>query len=153
MAAGRITGLPELSKNLQELAKMIDGDAVESGLLKIGGELRRVVRARAPRGKTGNLIRSQVSKKFRNKIKGAPATFVAVNYGLGPHAHLVEFGHGGPAPAPPHPFFRPAVDSFKTGYEGKVATMLKKKFDDWALPGNQTINQYEPTFQQVAESM
>jgi hypothetical protein len=25
-----------------------------------------------------------------------------------PHAHLVEYGHGGPNPAPAHPFLRPA---------------------------------------------
>lgn len=28
-------------------------------------------------------------------------------------AHLVEFGHGGPAPAPAHPFLRPALDNKK----------------------------------------
>lgn len=28
-----------------------------------------------------------------------------------PHAHLVEFGHGGPHPAPAHPFLRPAKES------------------------------------------
>jgi len=27
------------------------------------------------------------------------------------YAHLVEFGHGGPHPAPPHPFMRPAFES------------------------------------------
>jgi HK97 gp10 family phage protein len=27
-----------------------------------------------------------------------------------PHAHLVEYGHGGPQPAPPHAFLRPAKD-------------------------------------------
>jgi len=30
-----------------------------------------------------------------------------------PHAHLVEFGHGGKHPAPPHPFLRPAFDAFR----------------------------------------
>lgn len=28
-----------------------------------------------------------------------------------PHSHLVEYGHGGPRPAPPHPFLRKALDS------------------------------------------
>ena len=27
------------------------------------------------------------------------------------HAHLVEGGHGGPHPAPPHPFWEPAVQA------------------------------------------
>jgi HK97 gp10 family phage protein len=30
-------------------------------------------------------------------------------------AHLVEFGHGGPHPAPAHPFMRPALDESKSG--------------------------------------
>lgn len=30
-----------------------------------------------------------------------------------PHAHLVEFGHGGPAPAPEHPFMAPAYEAAK----------------------------------------
>lgn len=31
-------------------------------------------------------------------------------YARAPHAHLVEFGHGGPHPAPAHPFLRPAKE-------------------------------------------
>ncbi len=30
---------------------------------------------------------------------------------LARHAHLVEGGHGGPHPAPPHPFWEPAVQA------------------------------------------
>lgn len=32
---------------------------------------------------------------------------------MAPHAHLVEFGHGGPKPAAPHPFVQPAYDTTK----------------------------------------
>lgn len=35
---------------------------------------------------------------------------VGAFYGEAPHAHLVEGGHGGPRPAPPHPFLQPAVE-------------------------------------------
>lgn len=28
-----------------------------------------------------------------------------------PHSYIVEYGHGGPKPAPPHPFLRKALDS------------------------------------------
>jgi HK97 gp10 family phage protein len=38
-------------------------------------------------------------------------------------AHLVEFGHGGPHPAPPHPFMRPAWDSTK----GQVLRVMADK--------------------------
>jgi HK97 gp10 family phage protein len=153
MSGGKITGLPELSRNLQALAKMIDQDAVETGLLKIGSELRANVAARAPRGKTGNLKKGFRSKKFRNKIKGNPATFVAADYRIASHAHLVEFGHGGPHPAPPHPFFRPAMDEFKTGYESKVENMLRGIFDNWVMPQHVNAEFGAPTFAQIAESM
>jgi hypothetical protein len=38
---------------------------------------------------------------------------VGVDRKKAPHAHLVEFGHGGPHPAGPHPYLRPALDSMK----------------------------------------
>lgn len=47
--------------------------------------------ALAPRGKTGNLKRGIVAKKF--KAPGPSQAFVAVDYSIAPHAHLVEFGH------------------------------------------------------------
>jgi HK97 gp10 family phage protein len=38
-----------------------------------------------------------------------PSVIAGINLKRAPHAHLVEFGHGGPHPAPPHPFLRPAA--------------------------------------------
>lgn len=38
------------------------------------------------------------------------------------HAHLVEGGHGGPHPAPPHPFWAPAV----TAYGDEAAEKLEQ---------------------------
>lgn len=37
--------------------------------------------------------------------------------------HLVEQGHGGPAPAPPHPFMRPAFDESR----GEVARIMQSE--------------------------
>lgn len=42
-----------------------------------------------------------------------PSVIVGVDRKKAPHAHLVEFGHGGPHPAPPHPYLRPALDAVK----------------------------------------
>jgi hypothetical protein len=42
-----------------------------------------------------------------------PSAIVGVDRKKAPHAHLVEFGHGGPHPAGPHPYLRPALDSMK----------------------------------------
>ena len=47
-----------------------------------------------------------------------------------PHAHLVEFGHGGPAPAPPHPFIRPAFDRQADNAFRIIREELGKAIDD-----------------------
>ena len=47
------------------------------------------------------------------------------------HGHLIEFGHGGPHPAPAFPFMRPAYDETKMAVSkdasGKVAKYLEKR--------------------------
>lgn len=40
-------------------------------------------------------------------------------------AHLVEFGHGGPHPAPPHPFMRPAYETSKAGVMADIRDALE----------------------------
>jgi HK97 gp10 family phage protein len=42
-------------------------------------------------------------------------------------AHLVEFGHGGPHPAPAHPFMRPAWHSSKA----KVLAAMREEVNRW----------------------
>lgn len=41
-------------------------------------------------------------------------------------AHLVEMGHGGPRPAPPHPFLRPAMYETASACSAKIAEELTK---------------------------
>ena len=41
-------------------------------------------------------------------------------------AHLVEFGHGGPHPAEPHPFLRPAYDETRQSTQGVIAVEMAK---------------------------
>lgn len=63
--------------------------------------------------KAGGLLDRLVNRQFN--------VIVGVDRNKAPHAHLVEFGHGGPQPAPPHPFLRPAADSFA----GNAANVIK----------------------------
>ena len=46
-----------------------------------------------------------------------------------PHAHLVEFGHGGPKPAPPHPFMQPAYDTTKDQAYAIIRRRLSEELD------------------------
>lgn len=66
----------------------------------------------------GKLLKSlKVSKPKKSRYKG---TYIRI-FTNDPVAHLVEFGHGGPAPAPPHPFLAPALESNRA----KVQQILK----------------------------
>lgn len=55
-----------------------------------------------------------------------PSVIAGVDLKREPAAHLVEFGHGGPHPAPPHPFLRPAIDAIRSLIPRLVADGLLK---------------------------
>ncbi len=40
-------------------------------------------------------------------------------------AHLVEYGHGGPHPAPPHPFMRPAWENSRSEIKATMASDIQ----------------------------
>jgi hypothetical protein len=51
--------------------------------------------------------------KLRRSIKAKPSKFPDGGFiveARAPHAHLVEFGHGGPNPAPAHSYLRAAKE-------------------------------------------
>lgn len=79
-----------------------------------------VVNAKAStafRDRTGKLRKS--IKKQKRKSKDFAASVELYDWivrATAPHAHLVEFGHGGPRPAPPHPFLQPAKEKAITEF-------------------------------------
>jgi len=126
MAEVSVKGIKELEKNLMKLAEIAGDKDVKDGIYEIAKEMRDEMKARAPVGKTGNLRRGIVAHKFRRA--GESISFAAIDFRIAPHAHLIEFGHGGPHPAPPHPFFRPVVNRYKGDkYKNKVMSVLKQK--------------------------
>lgn len=63
-----------------------------------------------PHPRSGKL-RSSLRIKKTSRKRGARVTVgVHRSEGGAAYAQPVEFGHGGPHPAPPHPFVRPAFD-------------------------------------------
>jgi hypothetical protein len=88
---------------------------------------------------SGGLKKSWKAKKPKDKRPGNPSVFVAVDRKLGPHGHLVEFGHGGPHPAPAHPFVRPTMDRFRGKYAGLMVAMLRDKFGKTVAPTTSMI--------------
>lgn len=48
------------------------------------------------------------------------------------HAHLVEYGHGGPHPAPAHPFWAPAVTAQGQAAMDRLTEIVRRRVgDDW----------------------
>ena len=62
---------------------------------------------------TGDLHDSIHTGKVKKRSAGGKAITIGVHHAEKGafYANPVEFGHGGPAPAPAHPFVRPAFDT------------------------------------------
>ena len=67
---------------------------------------------------SGYLRKHTVSSFNKNTVTG-------VIREKAPHAHLVEFGHGGPAPAPEHPTMRPAYEEEKGNLIRNLAEAIR----------------------------
>jgi len=108
---------------------------VNEGKTKILGDQAKLVRDRirekAPMGpptdkKPGSLKKAAYSAVIPPSMNGPAVAFAGIRPRKAPHAHLVEFGHGGPHPAPPHPFVRPAWDGVKDEVRNNIANALGK---------------------------
>ena len=82
----------------KELAEFINSNSLE-----IAKQIAKDAKA-SVNVVTGNLKKSIRAKKSKFEDGGAIVQSGAQ------HSHLVEFGHGGPHPAPPHPYLRPALE-------------------------------------------
>lgn len=69
---------------------------------------------------TGNLRQS--IKMFKSKFEKGGYVVMAD----APHAHLIEFGHGGRSPAGPKPFMRNALASSKAKGKQTIMSEVKK---------------------------
>ena len=69
----------------------------------ISGNLRRSIR---------RVVRGGYTETIHGKRRRVPGRFVSVRAGstVARQPVLVEYGHGGPRPAPPHPFLEPAAE-------------------------------------------
>ena len=96
--------VPELEQAVNNIAKYDAKTAmkIENQIQESTRNIRRGVLRRI-HDVTGYLRKHTTSNFNRLKLEGAVRE-------KAPHAHLVEFGHRGPAPAPEHPTMRPAFE-------------------------------------------
>lgn len=111
---------------LRDLEAMIPADTdVDDALIGGAAGIAKKMRELAPVGETGNLKRAINVGGVRNSKRGRTVTIgihrrdIKLKDGHYYPAY-VEYGHGGPRPAPPHPFIRPAYDLTKDEAWGAI---------------------------------
>lgn len=124
--AFKFDGMAELQEQLGKIVNDVSGAEMKEVLLKQAIVLRDEAKRIAPKG-LGNLRNSIFATRGdTNK----PTAFVGVNFKIAPHAHIVEYGHAGPHPAPPHPYMRPAVvnkaEAIQRGLAEGLGAIIKK---------------------------
>jgi len=107
-----LKGMDRFERNTNKLIKEVTKEKTKL-LLKQARLVRDRIKQKAPVGPTGNLKKAAYAKALPETMSSLAVAFAGIRPRRAPHAHLVEYGHGGPHPAPPHPFFRPAVDEVK----------------------------------------
>lgn len=103
---------------LRDIERMMPSDNDVDDYLRSGGDvIAQEMRDKAPVGETGNLKAAIKVGSPRNRRTGRSITVGIHRRDIDLTAKdgayypaFVEYGHGGPHPAPPHPFIRPAYD-------------------------------------------
>jgi HK97 gp10 family phage protein len=98
-------------------------------LLTAARKVQARIKEKAPLGPTGNLKKSTYATAYPPTTSSSAVAFAGIRPRKAPHAHLVEYGHGGPHPAPPHPFVRPAWDGVKEEVKNDIAMGLGKTIE------------------------
>lgn len=112
-----LRGFTDLQNDLLNMAAALDQGPGVNRALKAGAvpiEQQMLHNASTdPKQITGDLHDSIKTGNVRKKRDGGKKITIGVHYKErgAYYANPVEFGHGGPAPAPAHPFVRPAFDT------------------------------------------
>lgn len=114
------SGLGNLVEELE--LKVNNASAVENAALKAAAQpiLEEAQNTTAFIDHSGKL-RDSLKMSSIKKVNGVKTI---QDYSSDPVAHLVEYGHGGPAPAAPHPFLEPAYNHHAAEAKEIIKQML-----------------------------
>ena len=121
---------PKAARSTAEKAKKVYVDAAVAG--------RNEIRAITPVSKDGT--HGHEPGNLRDSVFAARGSayetnaLLGVNHRKAPYAHNVEFGHGGPHAAPPHPFFRPGVEYASREMSQIIKAGLRKVIEEAPKP-------------------
>ena len=115
----RVTGLTQVRKSFDRLPSAMAYEVNGPMALAVAEEVASKAKRSHPyRDRTGQLTRSIRAEKipytYRVGGRSVRVPFGAAIVRADHPALFVEFGHGGPAPARPYPFIRPAIIRTRT---------------------------------------
>ena len=102
----------ELAEKAKQLEKLMGSEKTRTAFKAAMQPITQDAKARV-HSITGGL-RSGIETHVTSSADAPTEIEVGISYkrhASARHAHLVEDGHGGPHPAPPHPFWEPAVQA------------------------------------------
>ena len=128
--AVELTGFSELIADLAGMAADLDnGPGVDRALQAGAVPIEEQMLANAssdPKIITGALHGSIHTHKVKQSGGGKQITIGVKHSEAGAfYANPVEWGHGGPGPAPAHPFVRPAFDARAEDAYGEIRSVLE----------------------------
>ena len=127
-----LQGFSELQNDLTAMAMSLEnGSGVDRALQAGAVPIEQQMLANAssdPKIITGALHGSIHTDRVRQRGGGKQISIGVKHSEAGAYyANPVEWGHGGPAPAPPHPFVRPAFDARAEDAYGEIRRVLKEE--------------------------
>ena len=139
-----IKGSVELQQDITQMADMLRSSGSNGGracnwILQNAAQpvLEQMIKnaENDPKRRTGKLVGSLKIGRVIRKRSGGYHVMVGVHRkdGGAEYANPVEFGHGGPHPAPPHPFVRPAFDARVDEAYEKIKEQLRQALDSRGL--------------------
>lgn len=124
-----VLGLQEAVDAFRGLKEAFGATPLKECLLPIAEAIRdraKVLVKRSNRPKAPGYLHLQDAIFAAKGKADLPSVIVGVDRKKAPAAHLVELGHGGPHPAPAHPFLRPAFAMFRRD----AVTLVGKSIDE-----------------------
>ena len=129
-------GFQELAEELTAIATALTSDRTVNNALKAGAvpiEDQMLQNASTdPKIITDTLHSSIHTGRVRQRREKGKQISIGVHHSESGayYANPVEYGHGGPAPAPPHPFVRPAFDAKKDEAYDEIKRVLTSALND-----------------------
>lgn len=129
MGSFKLSGVTRLIRELEAMGDAAKKNAIARALESGASPLLEELRALAP-SRSGALQNALKAGRVAS-VRGRYTIKVGVtkDQGAARYAHLVEYGHGGPHPAPPHPFMRPAFELASNEAYERVKSSLRDEIN------------------------